>query len=206
MSSQSDHGSGPSEYLSGPEQHRRLDLSANEPTFHTAPDHEPGFVLTLTDPEFAEFLMQRLQLAVAKDVRISPTLRSCLEDIDKHDILNKIDIEVSYVVLPKMVSESPRLAAASFLCPCTCVFGRVGPGVASVFRSFSAGPASTYLYPKPKDIRLTLTPTLRKLYDYRKEEEVQDTIVSRSSLAGPQKARQKEQDCLKRHQQEDGSL
>ncbi|KAK5238622.1 hypothetical protein LTR47_000365 [Exophiala xenobiotica] len=186
MSSQSDHGSGPSEYLSGPEQHRRLDLSANEPTFHTAPDHEPGFVLTLTDPEFAEFLMQRLQLAVAKDVRISPTLRSCLEDIDKHDILNKIDIEVSYVVLPKMVSESPRLAAASFLCP--------------------SGPASTYLYPKPKDIRLTLTPTLRKLYDYRKEEEVQDTIVSRSSLAGPQKARQKEQDCLKRHQQEDGSL
>ncbi|KAK5268885.1 hypothetical protein LTR99_007611 [Exophiala xenobiotica] len=97
MASQSDHGPGPSEYLSGPEQHRRLDLSANEPTFHTAPDHEPGFVLTLTDPEFAEFLMQRLQLAVAKDVRVSPTLRSCLEDIDKHDILNKIDIEVSYV-------------------------------------------------------------------------------------------------------------
>jgi hypothetical protein len=97
MASQSDHGSGPSEYLSGPEQHRRLDLSASEPTFHTAPDHEPDFVLTLTDPEFAEFLMQRLQLAVAKDVRISPTLRSCLEDIDKHDILNKIDVEVSYV-------------------------------------------------------------------------------------------------------------
>jgi hypothetical protein len=68
-------------------------------------------------------------------------------------------------------------------------------------------PASTYLYPKTKDIQLTLTPTLRKLYDYRKEEEeeVQDTTVSRSSLASPQKACQKEQDCLKRHQ-EDGSL
>ncbi|KAK5388082.1 hypothetical protein LTS13_001018 [Exophiala xenobiotica] len=189
MASQSDHGPGPSEYLSGPEQHRRLDLSANEPTFHTAPDHEPGFVLTLTDPEFAEFLMQRLQLAVAKDVRVSPTLRSCLEDIDKHDILNKIDIEVSYVSSSQDGVGIPET--------CRCKFS---------LSIFSAGPASTYLYPKPKDIRLTLTPTLRKLYDYRKEEEVQDTIVSRSSLAGPQKARQKEQDCLKRHQQEDGSL
>ncbi|KAK5032224.1 hypothetical protein LTS07_001947 [Exophiala sideris] len=94
-----------SEYLSQAEQNQLLDLSDDESIFDPAADHKPEFVSIHHVPEFAEFLLQRLQLAVAKDVTIGLEIRSCLKDIDEHDILDKLDIEVSYEAIGLLLAD-----------------------------------------------------------------------------------------------------
>ena len=84
MPAQSDHGSGASEAMNPAQQRRLLDLSANDPTFESS--HKPEFVLISSNADLAEFLLLRTQLAVAKDVSLTPTIRSYLEAIDQHDL------------------------------------------------------------------------------------------------------------------------
>ena len=109
MSAQSDHGSGASDAISPAQQRRQLDLSANDPTFESDQDYdEPDFVLTSSDPDFVDFLLERTQLAISKDVKLTPHLRRCLEDIEQHELHAIFDVEVAYKAIDMLLGPKDR--------------------------------------------------------------------------------------------------
>ena len=123
---QPDAGSGASQPTILARQRRLLELSADEPTFsYHRDDFQPGFISTSSAEDFTKFLSKRLQLSVAKETRIMVGLKFCLYDIDQHEPLDIIDIEVAYKAIdmlladkgyPPAVAQLKRLPSL-FQCP-----------------------------------------------------------------------------------------